>query len=91
MFDLVDVPLYHGWLPDPQDSGYEVVKDLSYNQLVEMVINNSSSRDSNLVQDGMYLSTSGLCVFDKYCKTKVSDYISTVLQVPMYSKSEFNT
>lgn len=52
VFDLVGVPLYHGWLVDPQNPCYHVVKELSYNQLVEMVINNASSQDSEQLQDG---------------------------------------
>ena len=56
VFDLVGVPLYHGWLVDPQNPSYQVVKELSYNQLVEMVINNTSSEDSKLVEEG-------ICIF----------------------------
>lgn len=52
VFDLMGVALYHGWLVDPQDTCYRVVKELSYNQLVEMVINNTSSQDSKLVEEG---------------------------------------
>ena len=47
------VPLFHGWLVDPQDSCYQVVKDFSYNQLVEMIINNISAEDTKLQQQGM--------------------------------------
>ena len=53
VFDLVGVPLFHGWLVDPQDTCYESVKDFSYNQLVEMIINNSSAQDTESQQRGM--------------------------------------
>ncbi len=52
VFDLVGVPLCHGWLVDPQNSCYSVVKDFSYNQLVEMVINDSVAQDTKLQQKG---------------------------------------
>ncbi len=55
IFDLLGVPLYHGWLVDPQNAWYEVVRDLSYNQLAEKVINDASSQDSKLLQEGTYL------------------------------------
>ena len=48
------MPLCHGWCVDPQDPGYEIVKDLSYNHLVEKVINNASSEDSKLMEEGVW-------------------------------------
>ena len=54
VFDVFQVPLYHGWLVDPQDQPtYDVVSKLSYNQLVEMVINNRSSTDPSDLQKGL--------------------------------------
>ena len=42
IFDLCGVELYHGWLPDPQDTDtYQVVSCLSYNQLVEKSLEQS--------------------------------------------------
>ena len=53
LFDLFDVALYHGWLVDPQDKEtYQVVSHCSYNQLVEMVVNNSNSKDINEMKNG---------------------------------------
>jgi hypothetical protein len=53
LFDLFDVMLYHGWLVDPQDEKtYQVVGHCFYNQLVEMVINNSNSEDVNEANNG---------------------------------------
>lgn len=53
IFDLMGVPLYHGWVEDPQSSYfYQVVKNVSYNQLVEKIINNTSSEDEDQVQEG---------------------------------------
>ena len=54
VFDLFQVPLYHGWLVDPQDlPTYEIVSKLSYNQLVEMIINNRSSTEPGNLQKGL--------------------------------------
>ena len=53
LFDLLDVVLYHGWLVDPQDEeAYLVVKQHSYNQLAEMVVNCSNSDDPNEMRNG---------------------------------------
>uniref|UniRef100_A0A2K5V6L1 Ubiquitin carboxyl-terminal hydrolase n=1 Tax=Macaca fascicularis TaxID=9541 RepID=A0A2K5V6L1_MACFA len=39
VFDLLDIPLYHGWLVDPQiDDIVKAVGNCSYNQLVEKII-----------------------------------------------------
>jgi len=38
VFDLFGVELVHGWLLDPSDPQFEMFKNLSYNQLVELVI-----------------------------------------------------
>ncbi|NXL65954.1 MINY1 hydrolase, partial [Chordeiles acutipennis] len=54
VFDLLNVPLYHGWLVDPQSP--EVVKavgKLSYNQLVEKIITCKQASDSSLVSEGL--------------------------------------
>lgn len=53
VFDLLDIPLYHGWLVDPEIS--EVVKavsNCSYNQLVEKIISCKQSDNSELVSEG---------------------------------------
>ncbi|XP_053320853.1 ubiquitin carboxyl-terminal hydrolase MINDY-2 [Spea bombifrons] len=53
VFDLLDIPLYHGWLVDPQIT--EVVKavgNCSYNQLVEKIISCKQSDSSELVSEG---------------------------------------
>ncbi|MEE6502944.1 hypothetical protein FKM82_004688 [Ascaphus truei] len=53
VFDLLDIPLYHGWLVDPQIA--EVVTALgncSYNQLVEKIISCKQSENSELVSEG---------------------------------------
>jgi hypothetical protein len=47
IFDLLDVPLYHGWLSEPSDAvTHPVVSECTYNQLVEMAINDITSEDS---------------------------------------------
>jgi hypothetical protein len=51
IFDLLNVPLYHGWLPDPQDTTtYSIVRGCSYNQLVEMVVSGRSESDPEKLQ-----------------------------------------
>ncbi|GCC41962.1 hypothetical protein chiPu_0025630, partial [Chiloscyllium punctatum] len=54
VFDLLDIPLYHGWLVDPQSQ--EVVHAVgrcSYNQLVEKIISSKQCTDSTLVSEGL--------------------------------------
>ncbi|XP_063803070.1 ubiquitin carboxyl-terminal hydrolase MINDY-1 [Pseudophryne corroboree] len=54
VFDLLNIPLYHGWLVDPQNSEtVEAVGKLSYNQLVEKIITCKHSSDPNLVTEGL--------------------------------------
>ncbi|XP_033022286.1 ubiquitin carboxyl-terminal hydrolase MINDY-2 isoform X2 [Lacerta agilis] len=53
VFDLLDIPLYHGWLVDPQTA--EIVKavgNCSYNQLVEKIICCKQSDNTKLVDEG---------------------------------------
>ncbi|XP_018424341.1 PREDICTED: protein FAM63A [Nanorana parkeri] len=73
VFDLLNIPLYHGWLVDPQSAeAVRAVGKLSYNQLVEKIIMCKHSTDPNQVTDGLlaeqFLETSaaqltyhGLC------------------------------
>lgn len=54
VFDLLGIPLYHGWLVDPQSpEAVSAVGKLSYNQLVEKVITCKHSSDPNLVTEGL--------------------------------------
>lgn len=54
VFDLLDVPLYHGWLVDPQShEALQAVGRCSYNQLVEKIISSKHSTDSALVSEGL--------------------------------------
>ncbi|XP_032089720.1 ubiquitin carboxyl-terminal hydrolase MINDY-1 [Thamnophis elegans] len=54
VFDLLNVPLYHGWLVDPQILEVAgAVSKLSYNQLVEKIITCKQSSDPNLVTEGL--------------------------------------
>uniref|UniRef100_A0A8D0E849 Ubiquitin carboxyl-terminal hydrolase n=1 Tax=Salvator merianae TaxID=96440 RepID=A0A8D0E849_SALMN len=54
VFDLLNVPLYHGWLVDPQiPEVTQAVGKLSYNQLVEKIISCKHSSDPNLVTEGL--------------------------------------
>ncbi|KAM4014043.1 ubiquitin carboxyl-terminal hydrolase MINDY-1 [Anomaloglossus baeobatrachus] len=73
VFDLLSIPLYHGWLVDPQSAEtVQAVGKLSYNQLVEKIITCKHSSDPNHVTEGLlaeqYLESSaaqltyhGLC------------------------------
>ncbi|XP_028257489.1 ubiquitin carboxyl-terminal hydrolase MINDY-2 isoform X2 [Parambassis ranga] len=54
VFDLLDIPLYHGWLLDPQM--HDIVKavgNCSYNQLVEKIISCKQSDSSELAGEGI--------------------------------------
>ncbi|MEJ1277840.1 MINDY lysine 48 deubiquitinase 1 [Cricetulus griseus] len=54
IFDLLGIPLYHGWLVDPQSpEAVSAVGKLSYNQLVEKIITCKHSSDLNLVTEGL--------------------------------------
>ncbi|MBN3274924.1 MINY1 hydrolase, partial [Polyodon spathula] len=54
VFDLLDIPLYHGWLVDPQSPEMvHAVGKLSYNQLVEKIISVKHCADSSVVSEGL--------------------------------------
>ncbi|XP_067832083.1 ubiquitin carboxyl-terminal hydrolase MINDY-1 isoform X1 [Heptranchias perlo] len=54
VFDLLNLPLYHGWLVDPQSTEVmQAVGRCSYNQLVEKIIFSKHSTDSALVSEGL--------------------------------------
>lgn len=54
IFDLLGIPLYHGWLVDPQSpEAVRAVGKLSYNQLVEKIITCKHASDTNLVTEGL--------------------------------------
>ncbi|CAI9535186.1 unnamed protein product [Staurois parvus] len=54
VFDLLNIPLYHGWLVDPQSpEAVRAVGKLSYNQLVEKIIMCKHSNDPSQVTEGL--------------------------------------
>jgi len=54
IFDILHINIYHGWLIDPQMKELTaVVNSLSYNQLVEKIITNTGSEDSELVSGSL--------------------------------------
>ncbi|RVE67160.1 hypothetical protein OJAV_G00114330 [Oryzias javanicus] len=80
VFDLLDIPLYHGWLVDPQSPEMvAAVGKLSYNQLVEKIIDYKHSAESSRVSEGLVaeqflestatqLSYHGLCELNTTAK-----------------------
>ena len=57
IFDLLNISLYHGWLLDPQEEDVATaVHSLSYNQLVEKIIDNKASTDPELVTQSLIAS-----------------------------------
>uniref|UniRef100_A0A3B3HFJ6 Ubiquitin carboxyl-terminal hydrolase n=1 Tax=Oryzias latipes TaxID=8090 RepID=A0A3B3HFJ6_ORYLA len=80
VFDLLDIPLYHGWLVDPQSPEIvAAVGKLSYNQLVEKIIDYKHSAESSRVSEGLVaeqflestatqLSYHGLCELNTTAK-----------------------
>uniref|UniRef100_A0A8C0TWT0 Ubiquitin carboxyl-terminal hydrolase n=1 Tax=Cyanistes caeruleus TaxID=156563 RepID=A0A8C0TWT0_CYACU len=56
VFDLLNIPLYHGWLVDPQSpEQVQAVGKLSYNQLVEKIITCKQGHLYLLVTDQGFL------------------------------------
>ncbi|CAH8533172.1 unnamed protein product [Dicrocoelium dendriticum] len=54
VFDLFKIPIYHGWLVDPENSDLvSVVGNLTYNQLVERIIRLKASSDPGNVAKGV--------------------------------------
>lgn len=56
IFDLLNIPLYHGWLVDPQSQEtVTALGCLGYNQIVEKIILNKCSSEIDLVTEGKQL------------------------------------
>nr|CAB3244513.1 protein FAM63B [Phallusia mammillata] len=54
VFDLLRISLYHGWLPDPQDTvAFEAVKSKSYNQVIDQIITSKDSTDEEVLTSGL--------------------------------------
>ncbi|XP_033752307.1 ubiquitin carboxyl-terminal hydrolase MINDY-2-like isoform X2 [Pecten maximus] len=54
IFDLLSIPLYHGWLVDPQDKELiTAIGTCSYNQLVEKIISQRSSDKPETVTEAL--------------------------------------
>ena len=57
IFDLLNISLYHGWLLDPQEEDVATaIHSLTYNQLVERIIDNKNSTDQELVNNALSVS-----------------------------------
>lgn len=54
IFDLLNIPLYHGWLVEPERGPIaDAVGQHSYNQLIEFIIDAKSSGDQEKFISGM--------------------------------------
>ncbi|VUZ55244.1 unnamed protein product [Hymenolepis diminuta] len=54
VFDLFRIPIFHGWVVDPQNADLvKVLNNQTYNQVVEMIIDYKTSTDSERVQKGL--------------------------------------
>ena len=48
IFDLLRIPLYHGWLVDPQQREISrVINNQSYNQLVDRIIGSKTTNSND--------------------------------------------
>ncbi|KAJ7407959.1 family with sequence similarity 63 member B [Pitangus sulphuratus] len=66
VFDLLDIPLYHGWLVDPQVADIvKAVGNCSYNQLVEKIISCKQSDNSELGQLYLLVTDQGFLTEEK--------------------------
>lgn len=79
IFDLLRIPLYHGWLVDPHSIELDtVIGNRSYNQLVDYIISNKNSDDTEtnakviLAEDFLEKTASQLTV---YGLTQLKDQI----------------
>ena len=64
VFDLLNIPLFHGWLVDSAlPDTVKAVGNLTYNQLVEKVIENQGSVDVDKSTQGNKLHRHRLCVY----------------------------
>ena len=46
IFDLLGLPLLHGWVVDGADPAADVMRGLSYNQAVELAVSGGEGGDS---------------------------------------------
>ncbi|KAL5111809.1 Ubiquitin carboxyl-terminal hydrolase MINDY-1 [Taenia crassiceps] len=95
IFDLFRIPLYHGWVADPQDRDLvEALKNQTYNQVVEMIIDYKSSSDPACVEKGLlaeeFLETAasqltmcGLC--------ELSEHLQENQLAVLFRNNHFNT
>ena len=65
MFDLLNIPLYHGWVVDPQTyETVEAIGNMGYNELVESIIQGKMSEDCSVVTKGKQSFPSGCTSFN---------------------------
>lgn len=56
IFDLLRIPLYHGWLVEPNAPEVNAIGSNSYNQLVEKIIVDKASDDVDKISAGTLMS-----------------------------------
>ncbi|KAH9285763.1 Uncharacterized protein ECG_00570 [Echinococcus granulosus] len=95
VFDLFRIPLYHGWVADPQDRDLvEALRNQTYNQVVEMIIDYKSSSDPARVEKSLlaeeFLETAasqltmhGLC--------ELSEHLQENQLAVLFRNNHFNT
>ncbi|CDS41362.1 protein FAM63A [Echinococcus multilocularis] len=95
VFDLFRIPLYHGWVADPQDRDLvEALRNQTYNQVVEMIIDYKSSSDPARVEKSLlakeFLETAasqltmhGLC--------ELSEHLQENHLAVLFRNNHFNT
>lgn len=71
IFDLFSINLYHGWLIDPEQKNfYNNFGEMSYNQLIEIILNSSDSDFSSKKDDDQKFLLNVLA--DDFLKTTAS-------------------
>eukprot|EP00924_Labyrinthula_sp_SR-Ha-C_P008107 snap_masked-scaffold_11-processed-gene-3.9-mRNA-1 protein AED:0.08 eAED:0.08 QI:0/-1/0/1/-1/1/1/0/379 len=51
IFDMLDLNLFHSWVISPEDPKFELIKDLSYNQLVDLIVSSKDETKVFLLQE----------------------------------------
>lgn len=64
IFDLLRIPLYHGWLVDPAETEVtRAIGSLSYNQLVDRIITYKGNSNSSSAPADPVISSESECFY----------------------------